>query len=95
MIGEQLSSVTGYPLQFTENSAGGYKDWCIQKLNIPSYTIEVGDINLEHPITEENLPEIFEQNKDVPLTVLNTVNEITSVQQKRSLFNLDWRVKKK
>ena len=70
-IGEQLSATTGYPLIFTENSTGGYKDWCIQKLQIPSYTIEVGDANLEHPIGEENLPEIFEQNKDVPLVALN------------------------
>lgn len=70
-IGEQLSATTGYPLIFTENSTGGYKDWCIRTLQIPSYTIEVGDENLEHPIGEENLPEIFEQNKDVPLVALN------------------------
>ncbi len=70
-IGEQLSETTGYPLIFTENSTGGYKDWCIRNLKIPSYTIEVGDENLPHPIGEENLPEIFEQNKDVPLVALN------------------------
>jgi len=74
-IGEQLSAVTGYPLIFTENSSGGYKDWCIRTLTIPSYTIEVGDENLPHPIGEENLPEIFEQNKDVPLTALNLAIE--------------------
>lgn len=71
LIGEQLSLATGYPLIFTENSAGGYKDWCIRVLQIPSYTIEVGDVDLPHPIGEENLPEIFEQNKDVPLLALN------------------------
>lgn len=71
LIGEQLSFTTGYPLIFTENSAGGYKDWCILTLGIPAYTIEVGDVNLPHPITEENLPEIFAQNKDVPLVALN------------------------
>lgn len=70
-IGEQLSALTGYPLIFTENSTGGYKDWCIRNLQIPSYTIEVGDNALNHPITEENLPEIFEQNKDVPVLALN------------------------
>ena len=41
-IGLRLSETTGYPLIFTENSTGGYKDWCIQKLTIPSYTFEVG-----------------------------------------------------
>lgn len=85
-IGEQLSATTGYPLVFTENSSGGYKDWCIQTLGIPAYTIEVGDVNLEHPIMEENLPEIFEQNKDVPLVALNSAiqyqNQI-NVQQKQ------------
>jgi len=85
-IGEQLSATTGYPLIFTENSAGGYKDWCIRTLKIPSYTIEIGNDNLEHPITEENLPEIFEQNKDVPLIALNEAvkyqNQI-NIQSKR------------
>lgn len=70
-IGEQLSNLTGYPLLATENSSGGYKDWCIRYLKIPAYTIEVGSENLSHPIIEDNLPEIFEQNKDVPLTALN------------------------
>lgn len=70
-IGEQLSATTGYELVFTENSTGGYKDWCIRTLKIPSYTIEVGDTALAHPIGEENLPEIFEQNKDVPVVALN------------------------
>lgn len=81
-IGEQLSSATTYPLIFTENSAGGYKDWCIRNLRIPSYTIEVGNPVLNHPIGEENLSEIFEQNKDVPSLALNLAimyrNEITS-----------------
>ena len=70
-IGEQLSAITGYPLVFTSNSAGGYKDWCIRYLQIPAYTIEVGNVNLPHPIGEENLPEIFNQNKDVPVLALN------------------------
>lgn len=74
-IGEELSAVTGYPLIFTENSSGGYKDWCIRTLTIPAYTIEVGNVDLEHPITEENLPEIFAQNKDVPLTALKLAIE--------------------
>jgi len=74
-IGETLSELTGYPLIFTENSTGGYKDWCINTLTIPSYTIEVGDESLPHPIGEENLPEIYLRNKDVPLTALNLAKE--------------------
>ena len=74
-IGEALSEATGYPLIFTENSTGGYKDWCINSLKIPSYTIEVGDNSLEHPLQEDTLPEIYERNKDVPLIALNKAKE--------------------
>lgn len=74
-IGESLSELTGYPLIFTENSTGGYKDWCINSLKIPAYTIEVGDAELAHPIGEENLPEIYMRNKDVPLIALEKAKE--------------------
>lgn len=74
-IGEALSEYTRYPLIFTENSTGGYKDWCIDKLKIPAYTIEVGDDNLSHPIGIENLPEIYNRNKDVPIIALNKAIE--------------------
>lgn len=96
IIGEQLSKLTTYPLLFTENSAGGYKDWCIRTLKIPSYTIEIGSDNLTHPITEEYLPQIFEQNKDVPLTALNLAIQYQSqinIQKKKqnrfsNIFNI-------
>lgn len=77
-IGEALSGVTSYPLVFTENSTGGYKDWCINTLKIPSYTIEVGDENLSHPIGIENLPEIYLRNKDVPLIALEKAKEFAN-----------------
>lgn len=74
-IGERFSAVTGYPLIFTENSAGGYKDWCIDSLKIPAYTFEVGSEELAHPLGEESLPEIYERNKDVPLLALELAKE--------------------
>jgi len=74
-IGEALSEITGYPLIFTENSTGGYKDWCINTLKIPAYTIEVGDESLSHPLNIETLPEIFFRNQNVPLTALNLAKE--------------------
>lgn len=74
-IGESLSQTTGYPLVFTENSTGGYKDWCIDKLKIPAFTIEVGDENLQHPVGIESLPEIYLRNKDVPLVALQKAIE--------------------
>lgn len=45
-----LSDVTGYRAKLIYGSAGGYKDWCIKKLCIPSYTIECGSDGLQHPI---------------------------------------------
>lgn len=75
IIGEILSETTGYPLIFTENSTGGYKDWCIDTLKIPAYTIEVGDESLPHPISEEYLPEIYVRNKNVPIVALNLAKE--------------------
>lgn len=74
-IGESLSELTSYPLVFTENSTGGYKDWSINTLKIPAYTIEVGDESLPHPLGIENLPEIYLRNRDVPLTALNLAIE--------------------
>ena len=74
-IGEQLSEATGYSLIFTENSTGGYKDWCINSLKIPSYTIEVGYDSLTHPLSIENLPEIYARNKDIPVIALNLAKE--------------------
>ena len=47
---ELLSEATGYAAVKIKGSAGGYKDWCIQKLGIPSYTIECGADRLSHPI---------------------------------------------
>lgn len=75
IIGEKFSEATGYPLIFTENSTGGYKDWCIEKLTIPSYTFEIGSEELSHPIGEENLPEIYERNKNIPLLALELAKE--------------------
>ena len=69
IIAESVSRATGYPLKSAGVSAGGYKDWCVEKLKIPALTIEVGDDRLSHPIGEEFAEEIFLKNRDV-LTVL-------------------------
>ncbi len=57
-----LSRSTGYPLAYARGSAGGYKDWCIQRLGIPAFTVEVGREELAHPLGEEALPDIIEKN---------------------------------
>lgn len=47
-----LKSACGYCVRKIYGSSGGYKDWCIQKLGIPSYTIECGSDSLNHPIKD-------------------------------------------
>ena len=60
---------TGYTVKLTPNSAGGYKDWCIEKLKIPALTIEVGSDELSHPIGKEWLDQIYLKNERVPEVV--------------------------
>lgn len=59
-----LSRSTGYPLGNAMGSAGGYKDWCIQKLKIPAFTVEVGKDELSHSIDEAGLADIIEKNEN-------------------------------
>lgn len=59
-----LQRSTGYPLGEAPCSAGGYKDWCIQKLRIPAFTVEVGSDRLAHPLGESALKDIVSRNGD-------------------------------
>lgn len=59
-----LSRSTGYPLKEARASAGGYKDWCVEKLKIPAFTVEAGSDGLAHPLGLGALPEIVRRNKD-------------------------------
>ncbi|MDD4351198.1 MAG: M14 family zinc carboxypeptidase [Clostridia bacterium] len=93
-IGTRLSEETGYQLILTENSTGGYKDWCIRKLQIPAYTIEVGRSELPHPIGIEYLPEIFEQNRYVPELALGLANEYASQIKSAKIVNINTKERK-
>ena len=59
-----LSTSTGYPLAYASGSVGGYKDWCIQRLGIPSFTIEAGADSFSHPLGEERLDNILCTNRN-------------------------------
>lgn len=65
ILANMIADCTGYTIKSTLNSAGGYKDWCIEKLKIPALTIEVGSDNLSHPIKKSRLRKIYKQNKFV------------------------------
>ena len=62
-LAERLSKTTGYPIVEATGSVGGYKDWCIQTLGIPSFTVEVGAEEFTHPLRENALPNIVEHNR--------------------------------
>ena len=56
-----IDEVTGYPLKGDySNEAGGYKDWAVDELGIPSVTIEVGC--QDAPLAERELYSIFARN---------------------------------
>ena len=87
-IAEAIRDVTGYQIIKTENSTGGYSDWVSLNLGVPAYTIEVGESALSHPIGLDQLPKIFEQNKDVPLTVLNKLNQLNAPKPNEQKYTL-------
>ncbi len=70
---EAIARYTGYAVKTPEGSVGGYKDWCIEKFKIPSFTIEVGSDELSHPFPYSEFEKIFVQNEDLPRRLLNTV----------------------
>lgn len=76
IIAECLSEHTGYALESGEGSAGGLKDWCIQELKIPAFTIEVGSDSFLHPFPYSELDKIFKQNLEVPRIVLDLINDM-------------------
>jgi g-D-glutamyl-meso-diaminopimelate peptidase len=61
-LAQELSDLTGYSLAFARGSVGGYKDWCIERFGIPSFTIEMGKDEFLHPLKERELDDIIEHN---------------------------------
>jgi len=62
-IAKIIQNVTGYEIKSTQNfSFGGYKDWCVSRLKIPSFTIEVGRDLLDHPIKNIEIYDIISKN---------------------------------
>ena len=68
-IAEFIASETGYALgEAYTTSAGGYKDWCVERLGIPAFTIEVVSDYLRHPLPDDALA-ASEKAALVPLPV--------------------------
>lgn len=69
-----IADITGYEILKTYGSVGGFSDWVSLQLDIPAFTVEVGNPNTPHPIGVEFLPEIFDQNKNVLEGLLAKLN---------------------
>ena len=67
-LGYAVRAVTGYPLIGSGGvEGGGYKDWAMEALGIPSLTIEIGCENT--PLAYQEIYNVLYRN----LPVLNTV----------------------
>jgi len=73
ILARVAKNLTGYKIVSQGSSSGGFKDYCMEKLNIPSLTIEVGNDELRHPLTKKQLPLILQQNLKLPLRMLEKV----------------------
>lgn len=59
-----MSGATGYPLAEAPRSSGGYKDWCVEALRIPAFTVEAGRESFAHPLGFSALSDIVTKNID-------------------------------
>lgn len=87
-IASTISDTNGYPIVKTSGSVAGYSDWVSLNLGVPAFTIEVGNNSLSHPIGEEYLNVIFEQNKEVPRVALDAVTIADMGYRRRGIFGL-------
>lgn len=66
-----LKSTTGYSLVSTANyksSTSGFKDWCVQTLKIPSFTLEIGGKKgIVKPLNWTEYSSVWQKNKLVPV----------------------------
>lgn len=62
-LAKKMSEISGYELVLADGltDCTGYKDWVIEKFNIPAYTIEVG--KGENPLPLSQFEKIFNDNK--------------------------------
>jgi g-D-glutamyl-meso-diaminopimelate peptidase len=68
-----LKNTTGYSLVSSKDyksSTSGFKDWCVQKLKIPSFTLEIGGKQgLSKPLKWSSYSSVWQKNKLVPVRI--------------------------
>ncbi len=60
-----VSRAPGHPPAEAAGPAGGYKDWCVEKLHIPAFTVEGGREGFSHPLGRSALADLVTKNLDV------------------------------
>lgn len=77
-IARKLNMGVGYRVAgAATDSAGGYKDWCVERLHIPAVTIEAGADELNHPIDFYELsPAEREGNIMLPLRAAELIESM-------------------
>lgn len=73
-IAEFISTINGYTPTKTEQSVAGYSDWASLFLKVPAFTIEVAPASVPTPVPLEYVEPAFEANKDVPIRLLEYLN---------------------
>lgn len=69
-IAQKIEAATGYKRIDSDcGSTGGYKDWCIQSLKIPSFTIEIIGSDKSHPLDACDLDGDWTANKNIPYII--------------------------
>ena len=73
-----IRDLTGYACLTRENadvdSFAGYKDWCVEKLGIPAFTIENGANEWGVPVPIEHFDEIYRCSRDITALVARELN---------------------
>ena len=73
-IADIFAETTNYTLiDGDRGSAGGYKDWCIERFGIPAFTFETVDDKYAHPVPYSALAEEYPLNKDIPQIAMRVV----------------------
>ena len=64
-LAEKFSNLSGYTLSSPDKIAshGGYKDWVIDKFNIPAFTIECG--KGKNPLTQSDFDDIMKKTEPI------------------------------
>ena len=56
---QSLAKLTNFQAKLSTGSYGGLTDYLALRCNIPSFTIELGNDNLKHPIGQKHLPDMM------------------------------------